>query len=120
MKRKLNKYQKVIRKFLVDPDAIYKNVGLIKREMAIAKKLFQKIKDENFWIQAHLPFKLNSLAWLLSEDGVKYLNLEAKKLKLKLPQPIKYDIKEDKIGKDKNININRNKKTLIDFLNDAS
>ena len=116
--RKPNRYQRVIRKFLKDPDAIYKNVGLIKREMSIAKKLFAKIKEEKFWTESYLPFKLNSLAWLLSQDGVEYLNLEIKRLKLKLPESIKYDVNDEKLGKDKEVK--RQKRTLMDFLKDGS
>ena len=116
--RKPNKYQRLIRKFLKDPDSVYKNRGIVKREMSIAKKLFGKIEQEKFWTECHLPFKLNSLAWLLSEDGVEYLNLEIKRLKLKLPKPIKYDVNDEKLGKDKEVK--RQKRTLMDFLKDGS
>ncbi|MBC8395170.1 MAG: hypothetical protein H8E05_00575 [Bacteroidetes bacterium] len=116
--RRPNKYQKVIRKFLKDPDSIYKNRGLTKREMGVAKKLFEKIKSEKFWVACHLPFKLNSLAWLLSEDGVDYLNLEIKRLKLNLPKPVKYDINDERFGEDKPIK-KRKVKTLMEFLKDA-
>ena len=116
--RKPNKYQRVIRKFLKDPDANYKNVGLIKREMSIAKKLFAKIKQEKFWTESYLPFKLNSLAWHLSKDGIDYLNLEAKRLKLRLPAPIEYDVNDDKFGEDKQIR--KQNLTLMDFLKDGS
>ena len=116
--RKLNKYQKLIKKFLKDPDAIYKNVGLIKREVSIAKKLFVKIEQEMFWTECHLPFKLNSLAWLLSEDGVEHLNLEIKRQKLKPHEPIKYDINDEKHGEDGEVE--RRKRTIMDFLKDGS
>ena len=117
-RKKINKYQRLIRKFLKDPDSIWKNVKLIKREMSIAKKLYVKVNNERFWKEADLPFKLNSLAWLLSEDGVKFLNLEALKLKLNLPSPIKYDINDQKIGKDKRIK-KTEQTTLMEFLKDA-
>ena len=117
MRRKPNKYQRLISKFLKEPDSVWKNTSLIKREIAIAKKLFLRIKDERFWIESHLPFQLNSLAWFLSRDGIQFLNLEAKKLKIRLPQPIKYDLKEDKHGEDKEINKQRN--TIMDFLRNA-
>ena len=119
MRRKTNKYQHLITKFLKEPKYIWGNKGLIKREMAVAKKLFLKIKDEKFWTQAYLPFELNSLAWFLSEDGVAFLNLEAKRLKLRLNKPIQYEIQEDKTGEDKDIKT-KNNKTLMDFLKDAS
>ena len=118
MRRRPNKYQRLISKFLKEPDSVWKNTSLVKREMAIAKKLFLKIKDEKFWVEAHLPFQLNSLAWFLSKDGIQFLNLEAKKLKIRLPQPIKYILEEDKCGEDKEVNKPQN--TIMDFLKNAS
>lgn len=117
-KRKPNKYQKLIRRFLKEPDAIYKNVGLIKREMAIAKKLFSKIKEEKFWEEAFLSFKLNSLAWLLSPDGVEYLNEEAKRQKFRLTKPIVYDVADAKFGTD--VKVTKQNKTRMDFLKNAT
>lgn len=117
-KRKPNKYQKIIRKFLKEPDAIYKNVGLIKREMSIAKKLFLKIEEEKFWEEAFLSFKLNSLAWLLSQDGIDYLNQEAKRQKFKLIKPVVYDVADDKFGKD--VKVIKQNKTRMDFLKNAT
>ena len=119
MKRKLNKYQKLINKFLVDPSSIYKNKGLVSREVAIGKKLFVLIEDESFWIESFLPFKLNSLAWLLSADWIEWINSEASRMKVKLDKPIEYELQDKKIGTDKKINKSNNK-TLIDFLKDAS
>tara|TARA_Y100000592_G_scaffold100718_1_gene182252 strand:+ start:1636 stop:1995 length:360 start_codon:yes stop_codon:yes gene_type:complete len=119
VKRKLNKYQKLINKFLVDPSSIYKNKGLVSREVAIGKKLFVLIEDESFWIESFLPFKLNSLAWLLSADGIEWINSEASRMKVKLDKPIEYELQDKKIGTDKKINKSNNK-TLMDFLKDAS
>lgn len=119
MRRKLNKYQKLINKFLNDPSAIYKNRGFIAREIAIGKKLYVLMEDEVFWKESYLPFKLNSLAWLLSADGIEWINSEASRMKLKLEKPIVYDLEENKLGKDKKIN-KKNNQTLMDFLNDAT
>ena len=118
MKRKLNKYQKLINKFTKDPAAIWKNRGFIAREIAIGKKLFVLIEDETFWKESYLPFKLNSLAWLLSADGIEWINSEAVRMKLNLPEPIIYDLEEEKFGKD--VSINKPKKTIMDFLKNAS
>jgi len=86
--------------------------------MKVAKTLFSKIEDEKFWTQADLPFKLNSLAWFISKDGVDFLNLEVRRLKFKLPKPIEYELEEGKVGED--IETKKQTKTLMDFLKDAS
>ena len=119
MRRKLNKYQKLINKFIIDPAAIYKNRGFIAREIAIGKKLYVLIEDEVFWKESYLPFKLNSLAWLLSADGIEWINSEAARMKLKLEKPIVYDLEENKIGKDKQVE-EKKKQTLMDFLKDVT
>ena len=117
-KKKVNKYQRLIRKFLKEPDAVWKNVGLIKREMSIAKKLYKKNNSEKFWREAHLPFKLNSLAWLLSKEGLDFIDLELKRQKTKLPKTKIYNINEcKKFGRNRKI---KNKPlTLMEFLKDA-
>lgn len=114
-KRKLNKYQKLIRKFLKDPDAIYKNRGLISREVALGKKLYAKVEHEKFWKECYLEFKLNSLAWILSKDGIDWINREVKRIKLKLSKPVTYDILETKVGEDKQAPKPKTK-TILDFL----
>jgi hypothetical protein len=119
MRRKLNKYQKLINKFIIDPAAIYKNRGFIAREIAIGKKLYVLIEDEVFWKESYLPFKLNSLAWLLSADGIEWINSEAVRMKLKLEKPIVYDLEENKIGKDRQVE-EKKKQTLMDFLKDVT
>jgi len=115
-KRKPNKYQRLINKFIKEPSAIYKNRGFIAREVAIAKKIYALVEDEKFWKECHLPFKLNSLAWILSQDGVDWINTEVLRLKTNLPKPVVYDLENEKFGNDKKI---EKKKTLLDFLRDA-
>lgn len=44
------------------------------RELGIAKKLFVKYPEPKFWAGFDLGFQLNSLAWLLSEDGDREVN----------------------------------------------
>lgn len=39
------------------------------REMKILNKLWEKYPDPKFWETFVLTFQLNSLAWLLTEDG---------------------------------------------------
>lgn len=125
MKRKLNKHQKLINKFIKDPSEIWKNRGNIKREMALGKKLYALVDSEKFWTESHLlndkgaPFKVNSLAYFLTEDGIKWVNSEALRIKLKLPKPVVYSLEQDKIGQDAKINKTK-KTTLMDFLKDAS
>ena len=114
MKRKPNKYQKVISKFINEPKTIWAHPTLIKRELKIAKKLFT-IKSEKFWEEAYLPFKLNSLAWFLGKDGVAFIKEEEKKQKISLKPKEKIEIEEEKFGQDKKILFKPN--TLMEFLN---
>ncbi len=114
MKRKPNKYQKVISKFINEPKTIWAHPTLIKREMKIAKKLFT-IKPEKFWEEAYLPFKLNSLAWFVGKDGAKFIKEEEKRQKLSLKPKQEFKIEEEKVGKDKKILFKPN--TLMEFLN---
>ena len=113
-KRKPNKYQKLITKFCKEPEKIWKNRGIIKREMGVAKKLFEFIPEESLWAKLHLPFKLNSLAWFLSEDGKEYLIKYKKTIELSEFTPEVYVLAEEKIGKDKQFKTRP--KNLLDFL----
>lgn len=117
-KRKPNKYQKLINKFIKEPSEIWKNKGFIKREMALGKKLYALVDSEKFWQESFLSYKVNSLAHFLTQDGIDWVNAEALRIKLKLPKPVVYSLEEDKIGQD--VKINKTKKTLMDFLKDAS
>ena len=81
-KRRPNKYQRLISKFCKEPEKVWNNRGVVKREMAIAKKLFEYISEEKFWTKLYLPFKLNSLAWFLSDEGKTYLIKYKKKVLL--------------------------------------
>lgn len=117
-KRKPNKYQKLINKFIKEPSEIWKNKGFIKREMALGKKLYALVDSEKFWQESFLSYKVNSLAHFLTQDGIDWVNAEALRIKLKLPKTVVYSLEEDKIGQD--VKINKTKKTLMDFLKDAS
>ena len=112
--RKPNKYQKLISKFCKEPEKIWKNRGIIKREIAIAKKLFECIPEENFWTKLYIPFKLNSLAWLLSEDGKSYLIKYEKHIGLTEFGLETYELQGKKLGEDKEIKTRP--KNLLEFL----
>jgi len=114
VKRKPNKYQKIISKFCKAPESIWAHPTLIKREMKIAKKLFD-LKSQKFWEEAYLPFKLNSLAWLLGKDGQEYIKKEELQQKIPTRESEIHKLKKDKIGEDKTIAPKTN--TLMDFLN---
>ena len=117
-KRKPNKYQFLVSKFIKDADKVWKNVKEIKCQINIAKKLYRFIEDETFWRQLHLPFKLNSLAFFLTKDGKDLLYIEGKKQKLIFIPPKEYSLQKGKVSEDKNIE--RSIRTLSDFLNEKS
>ena len=114
MKRSLNKYQKLINKFIKDPKSIWGHPTEIKREIKIAKKLFA-LKGQKFWEEAYLSFKLNSLAWFLSSDGEKYIKKQELLLKTPTIKPKIYKLEKDKIGEDKKVTFKP--RTLMEFLN---
>lgn len=88
------------------------------REMKMANILFKIFPDENFWINLKLNFKLNSLCWLLSNDGRKFLNQEYKKFNLKLPEPEKFEIENNNIAFESKSSYDLNKAlNLREFLN---
>ena len=66
--------------------------------MKMVKILFNIFPDENFWLNLKLNFKLNSLCWLLSDDGRKFLNQEYKKFNLELPEGKKFEIENNNIA----------------------
>ena len=114
MKRKPNRYQKIISKFCKTPESIWAHPTLVKREMKIAKKLFA-LKSQKFWEEAYLPFKLNSLAWFLGKDGKEYIKKEELQQKMSTKEVEIHKLKKEKIGEDKKISLKPN--TLMEFLN---
>lgn len=68
------------------------------KEMKMANLLFKIFPNQNFWNSLQLNFKLNSLCWLLSDDGRKFLNKEYKKFNLNLPETKKFDIENNNIA----------------------
>jgi hypothetical protein len=83
------------------------------REIKIAQKLIKQYKGDKFWNNLNSA-KLNSLAWFLTEDGIKFINLELKKQNLKETDRISYSIKDKKVGEDKNTC--QKPKTLLQFI----
>ncbi len=67
------------------------------KEMKMAKTLLQIFPNEGFWNSLKLNFKLNSLCWLLSDDGRKLLNTEYKKFNLNLPEAKTFEIDNNNI-----------------------
>ena len=85
--------------------------------MKIVKSLLTIFPDEIFWNSLDLGFKLNSLCWLLSDDGRRLLNKEYKKFKLNLPIQKEYEIKENNIAFESKIDYDEKPLNLREFLN---
>ena len=117
-KRKPNKYQLLVSKFIKDADKVWKSPKEIKCQINIAKKLYRLVKDESFWKRLHLPFKLNSLAFFLTKDGKDLIRIESKKQKLIFISPQKYSLQKKKVCEDKKVKPQI--RTLSDFLNEES
>lgn len=83
------------------------------KEIKIAQNLIKEYKGYNFWNNLS-KLKLNSLAWFLTEDGKRFINLELKKQKLEDIKIIKYEIQDRKIGEDKNTC--QKPKTILEFI----
>lgn len=88
------------------------------KEMKMVKILLKIFPNEDFWATLKLNFKLNSLCWLLSDDGRKFLNKEYKKFNLNLPEAKKFDMENNNIAFENKSPYDINKAlNLRDFLN---
>lgn len=92
------------------------------REMKIVKTLFTIFPNDLFWNSLELKFKLNSLCWLLSDDGRKFLNTEYKKFELRIPDIEVFELNENKIAVENKIDYapdikEKKKKNLKNYLN---
>jgi hypothetical protein len=88
------------------------------KEMKMAKLLFKIFPDEAFWKNLDLNFKLNSLCWLLSDDGRKFLNTEFKKFNLELPEAKSFQVDNNSIAFETKTPYDLNKAlNLREFLN---
>jgi hypothetical protein len=68
------------------------------KEMKMANLLIKIFPNQDFWESLELNFKLNSLCWLLSDDGRKFLNKEYKKFNLNLPEIKKFEVENNNIA----------------------
>jgi hypothetical protein len=68
------------------------------KEMKMANLLFKIFPKESFWQNLNLGFKLNSLCWLLSDNGRKLLNKEYKKFNLNLPETKIFEIENNNLA----------------------
>ena len=119
-KKKLNKFQFLIEKFCKDPKKVWVSIKERKAQVALAKKLYE-VGDEVFWKKADLPsgesgqFKVNSLAWFLTDVGKTYVALEKKRQTLSPKmQRAQTKLRKNKIGKDKKII--KKPKNILQFL----
>jgi len=83
------------------------------REIKIAQKLLKEYKGYQFWNNLN-QIKLNSLAWFLTEEGRKFINLELKKQSLKETKKQIHNIQDKKIGEDKKTC--RKPKNVLEFI----
>ena len=105
-------YHFLIDKFLRYIEGFTK--GKWSKEIKIAKKLFNSYPDARFWNQLELEFKLNSLAWFLTKDGLKFLYKQQSLFRLALPEKKEYTLGDKILGpKGKTP---RKPKTIIDFI----
>ena len=113
-KRKPTLNQFIINKFLSNHKAIWKNKGLVAREMKITKTLIEKYPLEIFWKAVPVKFAMDSLTWFISPGGWAYLKLEYAKFSLDLKPHVKHSVCDTKIGNDKKVSTSS--KTIEDFL----
>jgi hypothetical protein len=82
-----------IKKFVKDS----KNI-IWPKEMKMVNLLFKIFPNQDFWNNLEIKFKLNSLCWLLSDDGRKFLNTEYKKFNLDLPEAKTFEVDNNNIA----------------------
>lgn len=114
MLKKVRSFQSQAIDFLVK-DEQKKIKGFWPREVKIVNKLFEKYSDESFWITLDLGFKLNSIAFFLTEDGRNELEKYWRLFNLKIDNSPQNVILGEKIGEDIEI---KPIKTLREFLNE--
>ena len=83
------------------------------REIKIAQKLIKEYKEYTFWNNLN-QIKIPSLAWFLTEEGKKFINIQLKIKNLKDIKKYSYKISEKKVGADKKTC--QKPKTLIQFI----
>jgi len=107
-------YHFMVNKFLRNVESF--TSGKWAKEIKLAKKLFNSCPDVRFWNQVGLDFELNSLAWLLSEEGKYALKVRGKMMKYSPPKSKEYKMQKRRIGRK---SYAKRKKTLIEILNES-
>jgi|TARA_R100000005_G_C4878711_1_gene131433 hypothetical protein len=113
-KRKPTLNQFIINKLLDNPKAIWKNKGIVSREMGFTKKLIEKYPLEAFWKALPLKFSAESLAWYISPQGWAYLKVEFAKFSMDIKPTETHNTSDSKFGEDKIIS--KTTRTIEDFL----
>jgi hypothetical protein len=113
-KRKQTLNQFIITKFLGNSKEVWKNKGLVAREMKFTKDLIEKYPLKPFWEALRVKFDMDSLAWFIGAQGKTYLEIEYAKFSLDLKPTVTYDLTDEKQGEDKLLQ--RKLKTLKDFI----
>lgn len=83
------------------------------REIKLAKTLLENSGD--FFVKAYLSFKLNSLAWFLTEDGKKYVFEEKLRLSLNFKPTETVILSNEKVGE--SLSLPKKPRNLKEFLN---
>ncbi len=85
------------------------------RERFNARKLIEKCPNEQFWQGLSMDFKLNSLAWFLSDQGILLLRKKYANFKFEIPVVAKHNMGTEKVGEDLEPTITK-PKSLHEFL----
>ena len=102
-KRKQTLNQFIINKFLNNTKVIWKNKGIVAKEMKFTKQLIEKYPLKLFWEALPLKFDMDSLSFFISGQGQAYLKIEYAKFCLDLKPPKKYDLSDTKYGEEKKL-----------------
>lgn len=109
-----NKYDRnrfIIEKFIKPEILLIPDKYFWGREVNLLNKIIKKYSFELF-LDLNLPFKLNSLAYFLSYDGIRFLNQEKNK-NIDIVPKISYSLEDQKIGEDMLI---KQKQGYLDFV----
>jgi hypothetical protein len=85
-----------------------------KADVIIFYRLLKEYPNESFWRNYSLDFKLNSMAFFLTEDGKHRLLSDYSIFNLDLGSPTVYNVEDAKIGDD--ALISKSKNTISDLL----
>jgi hypothetical protein len=90
------------------------------KEMHILNSLLKIFPNNLFWNSLDIDFKLNSLCWLMSDDGRKFLNSEYKKFIVDIPAQESFQLSDSPLPEDIKIynnNVETKPKSLKEFMN---